>query len=78
MDVGVLSLVSRKIVDERWSLYLRPFNCPHCYLIEVMEQVAVRSEEWVLASWLLGSWVRILLKAWMFVRVFLCCVVLCR
>jgi hypothetical protein len=36
--------------------------------------VAVRSEAWVLASWLLGSWVRIPLKAWMFVRVFLCCV----
>jgi hypothetical protein len=40
--------------------------------------VAVRSEAWVLAGWLLGSWVRIPLKAWMFVRVFLCCVVLCR
>jgi hypothetical protein len=40
--------------------------------------VAVRSEAWVLACWLLGSWVRIPLKAWMFVRVFLCCVVLCR
>jgi hypothetical protein len=40
--------------------------------------VAVRSEAWVLGGWLLGSWVRILLKAWMFVRVFLCCVVLCR
>jgi hypothetical protein len=40
--------------------------------------VAVRSEAWVLVGWLLGSWVRIPLKAWMFVRVFLCCVVLCR
>jgi hypothetical protein len=40
--------------------------------------VAVRSEAWVLAGWLLGSWVRIPLKAWIFVRVFLCCVVLCR
>jgi Na+-translocating ferredoxin:NAD+ oxidoreductase RnfD subunit len=40
--------------------------------------VAVRSQAWVLAGWLLGSWVRIPLKAWMFVRVFLCCVVLCR
>jgi hypothetical protein len=40
--------------------------------------VAVRSEAWVLARWLLGSWVRIPLKAWMFVRVFLCCVFLCR
>jgi hypothetical protein len=36
------------------------------------------SEAWVLAGWLLGSWVRIPLKAWMFIRVFLCCVVLCR
>jgi hypothetical protein len=26
----------------------------------------------------LGSWVRIPLEAWMCVRVFLCCVVLCR
>jgi hypothetical protein len=34
--------------------------------------VAVRSEAWVLAGWLLGSWVRIPLKSWMFVRVFLC------
>jgi hypothetical protein len=40
-------------------------------------RVAVRSEAWVLADWLLGSWFRIPLKAWMFVRVFLCCVVLC-
>jgi hypothetical protein len=38
----------------------------------------VRSETWALAGWLLGSRVRIPLKAWMFVRVFLCCVVLCR
>jgi hypothetical protein len=29
--------------------------------------VAVRSEAWVLAGWLLGSWVRISLKAWMFI-----------
>jgi hypothetical protein len=40
--------------------------------------VAVRSEAWALADWLLRSWVRIPLKAWMFVRVFLCCVVLYR
>jgi hypothetical protein len=40
--------------------------------------VAMWSEVWVLASWFLGSWVRIPLKTWMFVRVFLCCVVLCR
>jgi hypothetical protein len=40
--------------------------------------VAVWSEAWVLGGWLLGSWVRIPLKAWMFVRVFLCYVVLCR
>jgi hypothetical protein len=36
--------------------------------------VAVRSEAWVLAGWLLGSWVPIPLKSWMFVRSF--CVVL--
>jgi hypothetical protein len=40
--------------------------------------VAVQSEAWIFAGWLLGSWVRIQFKAWMFVRVFLCCVVLCR
>jgi hypothetical protein len=40
--------------------------------------VAVLSEAWVLAGWLLGSWLRIPLKAWMFVLVFLCRVVLCR
>jgi hypothetical protein len=40
--------------------------------------MAVWSEAKVLAGWLLGSWVRIPLKAWIFVRVFLCCVVLCR
>jgi hypothetical protein len=40
--------------------------------------VAVRSEAWVSAGWLLGSWVRIPLKAWMYVRGFLCCIVLCR
>jgi Flp pilus assembly protein TadB len=39
--------------------------------------VAVRSEAWVLAAWLLRSWVRIPLWAWMFVLVLLCCVVLC-
>jgi hypothetical protein len=36
--------------------------------------VAVRSEAWVLAGWLLGSWVQIPLKAWMFVP---CLSVLC-
>jgi hypothetical protein len=36
--------------------------------------VAVRSEAWVLACWLRGSWVRIPLKAWMFVP---CLSVLC-
>jgi hypothetical protein len=36
------------------------------------------SDAWVLAGWLLGSWVRIPLKARRFVRVFLYCVVLCR
>jgi hypothetical protein len=30
------------------------------------------------AAWTLGSWVRIPLEAWICVRVFLCCVVLCR
>ncbi|KDR19807.1 hypothetical protein L798_04740 [Zootermopsis nevadensis] len=29
------------------------------------------------AAWSLGPWVRIPLKAWMFVRVFLCCAILC-
>jgi hypothetical protein len=43
-----------------------------------MYLLAGHSGRAVLAGWLLGSWVRIPLKAWMFVRVFLCCVVLCR
>jgi hypothetical protein len=47
-------------------------------IINLPVTVAVRSEAWILAGWLLGSWVRVPLKAWMFVRVFLCCVVLCR
>jgi hypothetical protein len=34
---------------------------------------APRSEAKVFAAWLLGSWVRMPLKAWMFVFVFLCC-----
>jgi hypothetical protein len=33
---------------------------------------------WSLVAPTLGSWVRIPLKGWMFVRVFLCCVALCR
>jgi hypothetical protein len=39
------------------------------------QSAAVRSEAWVLAGWLLRSWVRIPLKAWMFVPSLsvLCC-----
>jgi hypothetical protein len=40
--------------------------------------VAARSRAWVSVAWILGSWVWIPLKAWMFVLIFLCCVVLCR
>jgi hypothetical protein len=47
-------------------------------IYELPVTVAARSEAWVLGDWLLGSSVQILLKAWMFVRLFLCCVVLCR
>jgi hypothetical protein len=36
--------------------------------------MAARSRPWVLCSWLLVSWVRIPLKEWMFVFIFLCCV----
>jgi hypothetical protein len=39
-------------------------------------KMVVRSESWVLAGWLLESWVRIPFKAWMFVLVFLHCPVL--
>jgi hypothetical protein len=54
-----------------------PSHAPPCSAITLLPvTVAVRSEAWVLAGWLLGLWVRIPLKAWMFVRVFLCCVVL--
>jgi hypothetical protein len=69
----------------RTNIYLHGFCCRFhvkyilINLISFMPvTVAVRSETWVLAGWLLGSWVRIALEAWMFVRVFLCCVVLCR
>jgi hypothetical protein len=47
-------------------------------MLSVPVTVAVLSDAWVLVGWLLGEWVRIPLKTWMFVRVFLCCVVLCR
>jgi hypothetical protein len=40
--------------------------------------VAVRSEAQLVISWTLRFCVRILLMAWMFALVFLCCVVLCR
>jgi hypothetical protein len=65
-----------------WTLSLN-INCNTTNIIcikgvYVCVTVAVRSEAWVLSGWLLGSWIRIPLKAWMFVRVFLCCVVLCR
>jgi hypothetical protein len=43
------------------------------FLVSPQRSVRRRS-----SSWLLGSWVRIPLEAWMFVYVFLCCVVLCR
>jgi hypothetical protein len=36
--------------------------------------VAGRAKVYVLAAWLLESWVRIPLEAWMFVFVFLYCV----
>jgi hypothetical protein len=53
-------------------------NRPIAYYIVIIiytpVTVAVRSGAWVLAGWLLGSWVRIPLKAWMFV---LCLSVLC-
>jgi hypothetical protein len=41
--------------------------------------MAARSEErTVFDRRTLGLWVRIPLEAWIYVRVFLCCVVLCR
>jgi hypothetical protein len=39
---------------------------------------AARARAWALAGWIRRSRVRIPQKAWMFVLVFLCCVVLCR
>jgi hypothetical protein len=61
--------------SERFEKYIAKLDV---LVIDLPVTVAVRSEAWVLAGWLLGSWVRILLKEWMFVRVFLYCVVLCR
>lgn len=40
--------------------------------------VAAQSGAWPLIAQALGSWVRMPLKTWMFVRVFPCCAVLCR
>jgi hypothetical protein len=40
--------------------------------------VAELCKTWILAGVTLGSWVRIPLEAWMCVRVFRCCAVLCR
>jgi hypothetical protein len=56
-------------------------TCPVHLLLDLIILLifgASHSGRAVLAGWLLGSWVRNPLKAWMFVRVFLCCVVLCR
>jgi hypothetical protein len=55
----------------KWSL---PFRSN----IGFAHTVDVQSKASVLTMWALGSWVRILLKAWVFVLVFLCCTVLCR
>jgi hypothetical protein len=44
--------------------------------VDMTGPVAARSE--ALIAWTLRSWVRIPVKTWMFVLVFLCCVVLCR
>jgi hypothetical protein len=71
------------LLDSAYKLYARILNqrlktVSECMLLEESVTVPMRSEVWILAIWLLGSWVRIPLKAWMFVRVFLCCVVLCR
>jgi hypothetical protein len=54
-----------------------------CYKINVISDikpvpVTARTEAKVLIAWTLRSWVLIPLKAWVFVLVFLCCVVLCR
>jgi hypothetical protein len=45
-------------------------------MLMIVSMVA-RSRVRVLAAWILESWVRIPFKTWMFVRVFLCCAVLC-
>jgi hypothetical protein len=66
-----------QIMKTNYSYKYSHFNCVR-YIIILPVTVVVRSKAWVLAGWLLGSWVRIPLKAWMFVRVFLCCAVLCR
>jgi phage gp36-like protein len=47
-------------------------------MVLLLIPVAARSEAWVLIAWMLRSRVLIPLKAWMFILVFMCCVVLCR
>jgi hypothetical protein len=53
------------------------FNHPNSIRCRSQQPISLRH---VLSTtaWTLGSQVRILLGAWMCVRVFLCCVVLCR
>jgi hypothetical protein len=62
------------IIDEEVA-YKRIINCGN--FVELWNTgpvtVTVRSETWVLAGWLLESCVRIPLKAWIFIRFFLCC-----
>jgi hypothetical protein len=72
-------IIYMAIVGDMWWKFNTFVICINGnYTQKLPVTVAVRSEAWVLAGWLLGSWVRIPLKAWMFVRVFLCRVVLCR
>jgi hypothetical protein len=57
---------------------LRPEPMVGSCRVDFTESVAEPSEAYVLINWTLRSWVRIPLKAWMSVVVFLCCVILCR
>jgi hypothetical protein len=56
------------------SLILYTYMCTYTYDCPG----GPRSKAYVLAAWLLGSWVRIPLEVWIFLFVILCYIVLCR
>ncbi|KDR07625.1 Histone-lysine N-methyltransferase SETMAR, partial [Zootermopsis nevadensis] len=70
-DESVIQAV-RTWLLERLSLKLTVIQRPkifRCFIKPESAAVATRSEAWTSRAWPLGPWVRVPLKAWMFVRV---------